>query len=417
MTAVTDEDGKVNRQLDQGQQEEPLGQFFMFDSSSDKQEWLLVCPSGHHIRLGQLAYEVLSKRWSGLEFESISSDFEASRCIQVAPDEIAHYFAQLTDKIKTITARAPQSDQNFKLRLTIFSSEAVRIATRPLLILYSKAYSLTLLVILVLSLFAWFGTRWSMHEPAWSITSVAIAYLIYVATLIFHELGHASATAYFGESPGPIGFTLYMIFPALYSNVTPSWKLKRWQRVVVDIGGEYFQMLALAPILWVDMLVKWPPAHIAAIMVMATSIFNLNPFFKFDGYWILSDALGVHNLMDRARVILGSIVTKNQERVGYPKAIIFALVAYAVVSTGALLYIIVSVAIELFLSAGSFLSAVEPDIRDGKLPPVSFFVHEGGSMILAVVASYFLLNMLTQLTKSLSSSISARRSTRSTVTK
>ena len=48
--------------------------------------------------------------------------------------------------------------------------------------------------------------------------------------------------------PYDIGFAIYVsiIYQAFYSDVTGAWRLKRWQRVVVDLGGTYLQFMVAA---------------------------------------------------------------------------------------------------------------------------------------------------------------------------
>jgi putative peptide zinc metalloprotease protein len=43
----------------------------------------------------------------------------------------------------------------------------------------------------------------------------------------FHECGHVSACRYGGARPGVMGFGLYLVWPALYSTVTDSYRLSR----------------------------------------------------------------------------------------------------------------------------------------------------------------------------------------------
>ena len=42
---------------------------------------------------------------------------------------------------------------------------------------------------------------------------------------------------------GNIGFALYFIYPAFYTDVTKVWRLPRLKRAVVDLGGIYFQAI------------------------------------------------------------------------------------------------------------------------------------------------------------------------------
>ncbi|MDM8310432.1 hypothetical protein QUW31_14815, partial [Phocaeicola barnesiae] len=126
----------------------------------------------------------------------------------------------------------------------------------------------------------------------------------------FHELGHASACKYFGVRHGGIGFGLYLNFPVLYTDVTEVWKLKRGERCVVNLAGVYFQSWWLI-ILLVAFLMTGNDILRYLILVMNLGFaMTLNPFFKFDGYWMASDLLGVPNLRQRSLELLGYIWKK-----------------------------------------------------------------------------------------------------------
>ena len=117
---------------------------------------------------------------------------------------------------------------------------------------------------------------------------------------LFHEIGHASACRKYGASPGGIGFGFYLFLPVLFSDVSDAWRLKPGERIAVNLGGIYFEMI-LASL----MLLGYYISHnfglliIPCILILST-LSNLNPFIKYDGYWILSDAIGVPNLHKNA---------------------------------------------------------------------------------------------------------------------
>jgi putative peptide zinc metalloprotease protein len=143
-------------------------------------------------------------------------------------------------------------------------------------------------------------------RPALPVDAAAfwIGYALLLASLVPHELGHASASARFGARPRDIGATIYLIYPALYSDVSAAWRLPRRQRVVVDLGGLYFQLVVVAAYTAAYLLTGWQPLWMGILMILGSSVFSLNPIFKFDGYWVVADALGVTNLSQQPRRIL-----------------------------------------------------------------------------------------------------------------
>lgn len=125
-------------------------------------------------------------------------------------------------------------------------------------------------------------------------------YGIVLATAFIHELGHSSACAHCRITHGDIGVGLYMFFPVLFADVSGVWKLDRRKRMMVDAGGVYFQMMCL-PVLCLAYVLSESTIVLGAIfatcITMATA---LNPFLRFDGYWLVSDFFGVPNLRKRS---------------------------------------------------------------------------------------------------------------------
>lgn len=123
--------------------------------------------------------------------------------------------------------------------------------------------------------------------------------LFFVFSSLFHELGHASACRYFGVSHGDIGFGLYINIPVFYTDVSNVWKLPRIQRCIVNIGGVYFQTWLLMPFLIVGLCRESSLLNYIILIMNLNFLLTLNPFFKFDGYWIMTDVLGVANLRQK----------------------------------------------------------------------------------------------------------------------
>ena len=122
-----------------------------------------------------------------------------------------------------------------------------------------------------------------------------------VCSSFFHELGHASACKHFGMKHGGIGFGLYLNFPVLYTEVSEVWKLNRKQRCVVNLAGVYFQCYVLLGLLVAFFITGNDVVRYLLLTLNLGFLMTLNPFFKFDGYWLASDLLGVPNLRVRTK--------------------------------------------------------------------------------------------------------------------
>lgn len=155
----------------------------------------------------------------------------------------------------------------------------------------------------------WLGARVgagvALIDPALALDMTPAEALLFcaltAATFLLHELGHAAATARWGQKPAEIGIGLYLIFPVLFSNVTSAWALTLRQRIVVNLGGIYLQGLAIACLVPFQIHGNDPVLALVIVLNLFSILVNLNPFFRFDGYWIYSDLFGIPNLRERSR--------------------------------------------------------------------------------------------------------------------
>lgn len=140
----------------------------------------------------------------------------------------------------------------------------------------------------------------------WMLAPGAIA--LGMASTLVHELGHAAACRRFGCRHGNLGFGLYLVFPVLYMEVDETWRLSRNERAIVAAAGMYFQLLFGAGVLAAGYLHPpfLPLAAGAAGIVCLDLATNLNPIFRFDGYWLVSDLLGIPNLRRKSVALAGA---------------------------------------------------------------------------------------------------------------
>lgn len=125
---------------------------------------------------------------------------------------------------------------------------------------------------------------------------------------VFHELGHASACTYGGARPGEIGGGFYLLWPAMYTNVTDSYRLRRAGRVRTDLGGVYFNAIFVLVMASTYLLTGFSALPIVVLMTNLMIIEQFIPFVRFDGYWALSDLAGVPDLFPRLTASLGRLV-------------------------------------------------------------------------------------------------------------
>lgn len=143
-----------------------------------------------------------------------------------------------------------------------------------------------------------------VYQPA--LTLLVIALLL--ASAAFHECGHVTACRYGGAKPGVMGFGLYLVWPALYSTVTDSYRLGRVGRLRTDLGGVYFNAVFITgmSVAYLDTGAPWLLVAIVALHIETATQFL--PMIRLDGYYILSDLIGVPDLFSRMGPVLASII-------------------------------------------------------------------------------------------------------------
>jgi putative peptide zinc metalloprotease protein len=121
-----------------------------------------------------------------------------------------------------------------------------------------------------------------------------------------HELSHAYTAKQLGCRVPTIGVAFLVMWPLLYTDTTEAWKLvSRRDRLAVAASGMMAELVlaAWSTLAWAllpDGPLRW------AVLIMATTTWlssiavNASPFMRFDGYYLLSDALGVPNLHARS---------------------------------------------------------------------------------------------------------------------
>jgi putative peptide zinc metalloprotease protein len=271
---------------------------------------LLVSVYGRHFQVGALAAEVFSVLDETFRPASDLEKMFQKKHGRAAIEDLESTLTKLADRgiisrfhgDGAVTIARPKS--YFAVKMPIFSPTVLRPITRLLAPLFSPHWMLWVLPALLLFqvVFCIF------HYPSANATLRSNLGTLFISVLagnyvglFFHELGHASACVQCGIKHGSIGFALYLVFPAMYTDVSEAWRLPRYKRMVVDAGGIYASLIAatLASILF------FATGQVLFVLLATlydlTVLVNLNPFIRMDAYWLFSDLLGVQNLMSANR--------------------------------------------------------------------------------------------------------------------
>lgn len=124
---------------------------------------------------------------------------------------------------------------------------------------------------------------------------------------IIHEMGHAFTAVKHGVPVPHMGLAFMVFYPVLYTETTGSWQLSS-RKAAFEIGfagvrAEFF-LATLSLLLWnflpVGSVLQSLSFMVVAVALVSSLLVNLNPLMRFDGYYMLSDLMGIENLQNRS---------------------------------------------------------------------------------------------------------------------
>jgi len=130
--------------------------------------------------------------------------------------------------------------------------------------------------------------------------------VVLVGSKVLHELAHAVTARRYGVRCESMGILLLIFTPCLYCDVSNAWLLpSRRARIAISMAGIMAELFlaSVATLCWSISRDEPTRALLVTVMVVcsvSTLLFNGNPLLKYDGYFILSDLLGMPNLAGEA---------------------------------------------------------------------------------------------------------------------
>jgi putative peptide zinc metalloprotease protein len=296
-----------------------------FSSGTREKTFLLRCPDGRSLEISGKTHELLDFLDGNHDCAQIAQHLSGVWQTPIREEEVhtwlkRHLLPQdllLVNGAPGIDQTTPQSGKQGLRGVPLFSAHTLLPFSEVFRFLFQPFLALPVLWASALCHILLYARLFTRSGPPPSVTPelCAIGILALLLSVLFHELGHLSACRYFRCPHGEVRFGLYLIFPVLYANVTPAWQLPRKARVVVDLGGVYFQLLLTPPLFLLHRHTQEPLWLFLFLELDGMILFALNPFLRFDGYWVCSDLLGVANLRSRshrlARLLLKRLAGRH----------------------------------------------------------------------------------------------------------
>jgi putative peptide zinc metalloprotease protein len=152
------------------------------------------------------------------------------------------------------------------------------------------------------------GVAGSMRSVLYHPVYVLAILGLVVLSAAFHECGHATACAYGGAKPGVMGAGIYIVWPAFYTDVTDAYRLGKGGRLRTDLGGVYFNTIFILATAGAYFATGFAPLLLIIPLQHLEIVHQFLPFIRLDGYYIVSDLVGVPDMFSRIKPTLKSLV-------------------------------------------------------------------------------------------------------------
>jgi putative peptide zinc metalloprotease protein len=311
------------------------------------ERWSLMSndASGTHHRINDVAWEFIGR----LDGNTTVGDAWAAACRRHGDDALSQgeavqlivqleqrellqvdYTAETSPLFQARHARRPRSRQSlnpFALRLTLGDPARwlARLDGAGQALFSAAGFWAWLALVLGAALVA--GAHWDMlaahgRDLVISPRMLILSWVLYPLIKAVHELAHGVAVRRFGGEVHEFGLGLFMLVPAPYVDASASTRFpRRRDRALVGAAGIMAELAMAALALAVWFATQPGLVHDIAFAVMfigcvSTLIFNGNPLLRYDGYYVLCDALDLPNLATRSAQYWGWLGRRMLLRAG-----------------------------------------------------------------------------------------------------
>ena len=289
------------------------------DSGFKEPVYLMRRIDGQVIQSSRLLYLVAGEADGRKDFDQIALEVSTKFGRTVSGDNVRFL---VEEKLRPLGMLAATNGANLKLkrarptlvlrfRVPIFSERTAQAISAVLWPLFLRPIVIAMFagfVALDFWLFFIHGLSQSVGEAFSRPEFFATAFLVTMFVGFFHEFGHAAAARYGGAKPGRIGMGIYIVWPVYYSDVTDTYRLGRISRLRVDLGGIYFDLLYCLALAGAYFYTEYEPLLLVILLLQFEILEQFTPVIRLDGYYVISDLVGVPDLFRLIKPIVKSMI-------------------------------------------------------------------------------------------------------------
>jgi len=279
-------------------------------------------------RIDWLTLEILT-RWSMNDAKLIAEDVCDYTTLAIGPDDVQEV-VKFAVQHQLVQATAPDASRKMTEQLTRIQGSPMKWLLHHYLFFRVPLIRPDAWLTRWVGVARWFGSAafaWltllallgglSQVVRHWDVFSASLVdtfnlegLLAYGVALfcvkLLHELGHAFTAKHFGCRVPAMGVAFLVMWPVAYTDTNETWRLtNRFQRLRVASAGILTELViaAWATLAWALLPeggIKSAAFVLATTSWVATLAINASPFMRFDGYFILMDALDMPNLHGRS---------------------------------------------------------------------------------------------------------------------
>jgi len=342
-----------------------------------------------YFHIGELLYLIISKVKEHKSIEKVQQAIAEEQDLQLDTDQINSIIEDSIEKLSLNPGEGEKADMFDKrsgyifLKCELIKEGFLQKIASPLVPLFKRALFIPIMTVaFISSLYYFFVTSTSSSGAVLGWVEMGFVYLVLGLVFMAHELGHAVACKKYGIAPKSIGFGFYLIFPVFYTDVSRAWSLGKYKRIVINLGGIYFQAMINVVLIALYFMLganEYMQSFVKIILVTNTfvAIYSLVPFLRYDGYWVYSDLFEIPNLMRRSLTYPFTLFREGLKEWNW------ALTFYSLMNYGTFYYLI-----------SQSVKGIEAGVAAGEI--VSIFAEGGGLSVSGLVfwVKVFFLMML-----------------------